>query len=330
MTQLLIRALEKGVIDGALVVRMSKDRPLRPELIIAKKKEEIIDAAKSKYCPVPMNAILGELIAQNGKFAVVGLPCHIHGIRLAEKYVKGLKEKIVLHVGLFCSHTVDFAGTELLLRRLGIPEKNVAKLSYRGGGWPGLMSVSLKDGRKTQIEFNRGWNAYWNVFSPFLFTPMRCMKCPDQSNEFCDISFGDAWLKEFARTEVGMSMIITRTHAAETLLRELVANGSVSVKKITSERVKRSQAFSLNFKKETLSGRLSFLKKLGENVPDIYPELSSTYMSAACAFLPYLSRKLSSNKRSRHLLCYVPTPIFRLYFGLFKCLFLVSTRYRVW
>jgi hypothetical protein len=187
-----------------------------------------------------------------------------------------------------------------------------------------------KDGGNAKMKFDKGWNAYWNVFSPFLFTPMRCMKCPDQSNEFCDISFGDAWLKEFARTEGGMSVAITRTHAAEELLCELVANGSISVKKITSDKVKRSQAFSLNFKKETLSGRLSFLKKVGENVPEIYPELSSTYMGATCAFLPYLSRKMSSSKRSRDFLRCVPTPIFRLYFGLFKCLFLVSTRYRVW
>jgi coenzyme F420 hydrogenase subunit beta len=46
-------ALEEGIIDGALVTRMKKDRPLEPEPFIARTREEIIEASKSKYCGVP-------------------------------------------------------------------------------------------------------------------------------------------------------------------------------------------------------------------------------------------------------------------------------------
>ena len=51
VTQLLIFALEEGIIDGALVTRMSKENPLEPEPFIAMTREEIIEASKSKYCP---------------------------------------------------------------------------------------------------------------------------------------------------------------------------------------------------------------------------------------------------------------------------------------
>ena len=62
VTALLIFALEEGVIDGAIVTRMKKDEPLEPEPFIARTKEEIIEASKSKYCPVPVNTVLREIL----------------------------------------------------------------------------------------------------------------------------------------------------------------------------------------------------------------------------------------------------------------------------
>src|SRR4030043_382689 len=101
VTQLLVYALEKGIIDGALVVRMKKDKPLEPEPFIARSREEIISASKSKYCPVAANVVLKAILSEKGRVAVVGLPCHINGIRKAESALPELKKKIVLHVGLF-------------------------------------------------------------------------------------------------------------------------------------------------------------------------------------------------------------------------------------
>ena len=134
ITSLLIYALERGVIDGALVTRMNKDNPFEPEPFIAKTREEIIEASKSKYCPVPLNKLINEIIESkdNKKIAVVGLPCHIHGIRKAEMLNKTLKKKIVLHLGIFCSHTDTFWQTYSLINQLGIKEKDVQKINYRG------------------------------------------------------------------------------------------------------------------------------------------------------------------------------------------------------
>lgn len=52
VSALLIFALEQGIIDGALVTKMSENNPLEPQPFIARTREEIISAAKSKYCPV--------------------------------------------------------------------------------------------------------------------------------------------------------------------------------------------------------------------------------------------------------------------------------------
>jgi len=84
VTALLVFAIEERIIDGALVTKMNDKNPLEPKVFIARSKEEIISASKSKYCPVPANITLKEILKEDGKFAVVGLPCHIHGIRKAE------------------------------------------------------------------------------------------------------------------------------------------------------------------------------------------------------------------------------------------------------
>ncbi len=62
ITQRLKDRLESGMIDGALVVRMKENEPLEPEVFIAKSKQDILSAAQSKYCPVPMNVGLREVL----------------------------------------------------------------------------------------------------------------------------------------------------------------------------------------------------------------------------------------------------------------------------
>jgi len=108
VTALLVFALEEGLIDGAVVTRMSKSDPLSPETVVAESKKEILNASKSKYCPVPLNVAVKEVLKKNGKYAIVGIPCQIHGIRKLEMIESKLKNKIILHLGLFCSHTLSY------------------------------------------------------------------------------------------------------------------------------------------------------------------------------------------------------------------------------
>ena len=326
VTQLLVFALEKGIIDGALVSRMKKSNPLEPEPFIAKTRDEIISAATSKYCPVPSNLSLRKIIETKGKFAVVGLPCHMHGVRLAESIFNDLKEKIVIHIGLFCSHTVNFHGTELLLHKYGINATEVNMIQYRGNGWPGAMSLQLKNGHSIRKRFIRGWNAYWNIFSCFFFTPTRCLMCPDQSNEFSDISVGDAWLPEFRNSSLGEAVILTRSRESEILLHQLRLSDSMALRSISPNKVRESQAFTLDFKKRKIADRFSLLKLFGMSLPAINPLSSAEHSFSYSAFLPYLSTRISSNKCLKRIMRYVPLPIFRLYFGLIKYSSLFSTR----
>lgn len=275
VTALLVFALEEGVIDGALVTRMKKDDPLVPEPFIARTREEIIEASKSKYCPVPANIALKEILESKEceRFAVVGLPCHIHGIRKAEQINKNLEEKIVLHLGLLCGHAPNFMGTEFFLKKLNIKKENVKKVDYRGKGWPGNISITLKDGREIVIsrvgsERSRSLNLHYETAFHLHFFPKRCMVCCDGICELADLSFGDTWmLPELVSDEkIGKSLIISKTGIGEKLLRNAKHEGKIELKNIGRDKTIQSQEQMLLFHK-TLNSRISLFKIFGKSVP---------------------------------------------------------------
>ena len=324
VTQLLVFALERGLIDGALVTRMRKNNPLEPRPFIARTREEIISASKSKYCPAATNEALRCVLKEDGRFAVVGLPCHIHGIRKAEENMKALKDRIVLHVGLMCSHTVSFSGTEFLLKKLGMSRERIAEIAYRGQGWPGSMLIKLRNHSHLSVPYVGRWNAYWPVFSCFFFTPMRCLMCPDETNELADISFGDAWLPESKNERNGESIVVTRTGKGEEILSLAYSSGAISLWPVKGEKVKRSQAEPLKFKKDDITIRLAMIESSGRKIPDFNPKRYSSSSSSLSSFarnlFVFFNVRASEDKILKRLLSYIPFPIIRLCYGVYKFL----------
>jgi coenzyme F420 hydrogenase subunit beta len=261
ITQLLIFALEKGIIDGALVTKMMENS-LEPKPSIVKTKEEIISAARSKYCPVPANVALREISSSRfGKIAVVGLPCHIHGVRKAEQHLPEVRKHVLLHFGLFCSHTITFRGTEFLLEKMKVKKEQVSEISYRGEGWPGKLTVKLKNHKVQKRTYPEYYDECFG-----LFTPTRCLLCYDFANELADISFGDAWLPEFTYDRYGRSIIIVRSNIGMDILQKASSEGFIVVDEISPVKILRSQK-ALLLKKRGLKSRMTIRKVLGKENP---------------------------------------------------------------
>ena len=297
ITQLLIFMLEEGIIDGALVTRMKKDSPLEPEPFIARTREEIIEASKSKYCSTPANIALGEILnsKEGEKFAVVGLPCHLHGIRKAEQINKKLKQKIILHLGLFCNHTPTLLATEFLLKKVKVKKENVKRLDFRGEGWPGRTKISLGNS-ELLLPFS------WNFVGSYFFTPVRCFLCSDFVNELSDLSFADAWLPEFSEDKTGKSIIISKSELGEKLLQEMKLKRMMELNKISAKKVIQSSQRMFHFKKLNLDARIRLFNK------DIkYDNIfKSNYFDLFLALFPFVSTKVSKSSFIRYLMLYLP------------------------
>lgn len=309
VTALLIFALEEGVIDGALVTRMREDRPLEPQPFVARTKEEIISAAKSKYCPVPANIALKEILEskEGERFAVVGVPCHIHGIRKAESVNKKLKEKIVYHLGLFCSHTDTFLHTDFFLQKCGVKKEDVARFDYRGQGWPGSMRIQLRDGTAKVVPYLQGIIWHGLGFS----IPECCMFCSDALAELADMSFGDAWgLRYLKDDKAGKSIFLSRSEMAEQLLRNMISKGHAEARKTQiKDQVRSSQILLYEKKKASIARSNLFRKNMCSPdyclAPDILDYLFAMYQR--------LNISLMSKPFFARVLKHVPMQMLRLY-----------------
>lgn len=264
VTGLLVYLLEEGIIDGALVTKMGLQNPIEPEVIIATTKEEIISASQSKYCPVPANTAIRKILDENGKFAVVGLPCHIHGIRKAEMLNQKLREKIILHLGLFCGHGVNFLGTEFALKKIGIDKDEVKKIDYRRHEFPGIMSIKLRDGSTKSISHLEFWKLLFSNFS--FFSPIRCTLCSDATSEFADISFGSAWLPELTKDK--NSICLSRTKVGEEILQIAKLKKKIYIEKINCKEIIQAERGIIRFTKKRLKARLKIMRKLGRRLPN--------------------------------------------------------------
>lgn len=278
VTALLIFALEEGLIDGVLVTRMSKDNPLKPEPFIATTREEIIESSKSKYCPVPVNIVLREIMVNDGKYAVVGLPCHIQGIRKAEAVNHKLKGKIVFHIAIFCSGTPNFLATEYLLRKLKINRKNVHSMSYRGQGWPGNLVIYMNSGKIVRMPYP----IYWSSFVGYFFLNV-CDSCLDWFGEYADVSIGDAWLSEVTHNDkIGTSVIISRNCKIDETLDKMKERKIININNTNADKILESQA-GFNRKMKRLSARISL-----SNISNKSVHNGKKNITLSCSLVDYI------------------------------------------
>lgn len=271
VTALLVFALEEGLIDGALVTRMRPESTkggLEPESFIARTRDEIAAAARSKYCPVAANVALKPLLEADGRFAVVGLPCHIQGLRLAERRLPELRARVRYRISLTCSLNYSFLGTERFLQSIGVASASVETLEYRGRGWPGSMLIRARDGTDTIVPLAD----YYAKLRPFSLA--RCTLCSDMFGELSDLSCGDAWTPEAVSTDKsGSSFVVTRTSEAEELLELAAAKEAIQLSELGLEELLAAQGHAV-FKKRKLRARMLVTRLAGRRVPQYRQRLS--------------------------------------------------------
>jgi len=304
---ILLHLLKTGAIDGAIVVRNKEKSPFNPEVFIAKSQQEIFDSVQSKYHPVCLNTALKEIYKDNGKYALVGLPCHIQGLRKYER-LKKLDGKIFLTIGLFCGLNLRFDSLEFFAYKAGENVGNLKKVLYREGKWPGRMVLEFSGAKKCTINKN---------IINHIFTLPRCLFCIDHTSELADISCGDAWLPEVLnKDDDGWSAIISRSFRGQEILDELSGRNELFLEKVNVDKVIESQYSMLCFKKKNSWLRLKLSKILGKDTPKYNTESLSRNLN-----LPYLIGNtilifvvhLMKNNRIKNLVKNIPLGILEFY-----------------
>jgi len=320
---ILIGLLQKGEIDGAVVVKMDEEHPLQPKVYIARTPEEILQAQQSKYLPVPTGVIIEEVMKKDGRYAVVALPCHLHGIRLAQQKMPRVRKRIVFQIGLICGFHPSFTNTTFLVRRAGVKNfDEIKEIRYRDDTWPGGFNVIKKDGTNNMIHPVQDF--FW---SHALFERERCATCTDAMAEFGDIVCGDEWRDDGLVREdykEGWSYIITRTERGSHYVNMLRDEGVLHLVPTHPGIVKSGMMPTINLKKKMAFACIKIRKWLGLAVPN-YHNLEPTeklqlkhYIGALVLLTIPAFFEISIVNR---LTVNFPTKFFRKYMRLmYKCL----------
>jgi coenzyme F420 hydrogenase subunit beta len=264
-TQFLIYLLEHSYIQGAIVTRFSKDREFLVDTFIAKTKEDILSAKSSKYCPVTMAGMATRVKELEGKYAVVGLPCHLHGLRKLAEIDKKFAERIFAYVGLYCSCGRNFSLTQYVFNSRGYKIKDIDKFTYRQGAGMGAMHAEIRN-KDSKEDINEGYQHYFLALRSF-FNVRRCMSCVDHFAELGDICFGDLHIGKYLEDKVGISSIVTRTNAMDSILKKMFSENVISLASVSKQDLLESQKY-VKTKKHLNPAYIRIDRLCGRQIPE--------------------------------------------------------------
>lgn len=277
VTTFLIYLLEKQIIDGAVVTRYLEKDHVTPEPFIARTREEVISARSSKYCPVSMEEVRDLLSDKDGKYVIVGLPCHIQAFKKLSRVDKKFREKVFGLFSIYCSSNRSFGARDFLLNNYQINRNEISYFAFRDNGCLGNLTIFTEkkipieshsvntwynDCREVQIPFSQ----YYGKMLKSFFKPHRCLSCVDHYGELADVCFGDIHIKPYSDDHIGISSWIVRNKFWNDLFVKAMDDGYIKMDQITPDILNKSQAEMLFPKMRRARAVMNMDKLLGRKI----------------------------------------------------------------
>ncbi len=267
LSGLLVHLLASGEIDYVVQTAVSPDSPVRNALAISTGRDDVFQAAGSRYAPSSPLEDIGARLDAPGKFAFVGKPCDVAGLRQLARHDPRVNAKVPYMIAFMCAGVPSYRGTSALLTAMGVEdESKVAAFRYRGDGWPGFATARLEDGTTFRMDYDTSWGRILNRHLQF-----RCKICPDGIGEFADIVCADGWYCDedgnplFDERE-GRSIMLTRTARGEALLGRAVAAGVIATEPLALKTLAHMQPFQAR-RKGLVVTRLAAMVLTGKRRP---------------------------------------------------------------
>lgn len=227
--------------------------------------DAIKNGAKSRYYPIELSEVVRIVEENEGKYAIIGLPCFIKAIRLLSGRNDLLKNRIICHIGLVCGHLKSAYFAELLAWQAGISPKQLAGINFRHKlpDKPAnqyAFDVVSKTGDRRTMAMSDVFGGDWGMG---FFKFKACDYCDDVFAETSDVVIGDAWLPQYAADAGGTNIIVARTQQFVDLIDRGMQEGRLSMEEISIDLASKSQDAGLRHRREGLAYRLALTEKNG-------------------------------------------------------------------
>ncbi|MGO9115719.1 MAG: coenzyme F420 hydrogenase/dehydrogenase beta subunit N-terminal domain-containing protein [Thermoguttaceae bacterium] len=322
LSAVLIHLLESKRITGAVALAMDPNVPWRSVPVIARSRAEILAAAQSKYVVSPVNTILARLSGETGPLAFVGLPHQVFSIRRLQLLGHSSAAPLQYLLGPFFGNEMYGSAIDSFLRKFSARKEDVTRLSYRDGEWPGHMSAWLRDGRVLKMP-----KFHANYLIPFHISDNSLLS-RDLTNEFADVSGGDAWAPVYEQRRQGFSLVITRTEQGDSLVSEMQHEGKLWVQEIGETEAVSMQSHGIDFKKRGGYLRMRHRARAGLRIVDCglpVPPISAARV--AFEWLLAAIFRVCSHPLARHAADALPDGIIGPMFQWFRTVWKAATKH---
>ncbi|HEX4908538.1 MAG TPA: Coenzyme F420 hydrogenase/dehydrogenase, beta subunit C-terminal domain [Actinomycetes bacterium] len=213
VSALLLWGLETDRIEGALTSRLSATRTWDGEPFLATNRDEVFEAAGSRYTYAANPLAMKEAERRGLKrLALVGMSCQasINGTLQARR-VNKYARRIEITLGLLCSKSFAYDGMRRVITEdYGVPLDDIAKVNIKGR----FQVWRRSTGELVEIPLKQMQQA----------TREGCKLCPDFAAEHADIATGGLGQRD------GWTLAVVRTQRGEDWMREAEADRVITVR----------------------------------------------------------------------------------------------------
>lgn len=273
-TWLLEKLLTEKAVNAVLCVSPNSDPDELFRYTICRSIDDVRKCSRSCYYPVTAQDVLSFVKRNNGRYAIVGLPCVCKAVRLAQQQSRRLRDRISYVLGLVCGQTKSKGFVEYVCALGGGDPHRLSKVEFRvkdasrsASDFGLSFTCEIDNGSKQEgtVFGTEGMNRAW---SDRYFTPNACNFCDDVFAECADAVFMDAWLPEYRKDAGGHSLVLTRDPRINELFdREADHPSDAVVHRLDVEAIIRSQMGVVCSKRGCMRDRIALANAQGLPVP---------------------------------------------------------------
>lgn len=266
LSALTAHLLASGEVDAVVSNGPDPDRPTGNRTLLLQPGDNPAMAAGSRYAPSSPLAGLPALVASGRRHAFIGKPCDAAALRAMAGRDTAVAAAFPVILSFFCAGVPSATGARAVLARLGVAEEDVAAFRYRGNGWPGMATASLRDGSERSMTYADSWGS---VLSRHV--QHRCKICADGTGVAADIACADAWEVDergyplFEEAD-GISLVVARTALGQRIMAAASASGHLHTGPFDPTSLTAIQVGQRD-RRRALLARLAALRLVGRPVP---------------------------------------------------------------
>ncbi|NJM81641.1 MAG: hypothetical protein HC844_03370 [Tabrizicola sp.] len=266
LSAVLTHLLETGEVDAVIQTAAAPALPIANIAVLSETASAVQEAAGSRYAPSAPLAGLAPLLEEERRFAFVGKPCDVAALRALAAEDARIDRRIPVMISFFCGGIPSQKGGEAVLAALGTDLATTVAFRYRGNGWPGHATATLRDGSQKSMTYHASWGG---ILSHHV--QHRCKICADGTGTAADLVCADAWDSDARGYPVfderdGVSLIVARTAKGAALLAEAERAARIVTEAFDPARLALIQPGQLN-RRRALLARLAGLWILAKPIP---------------------------------------------------------------